>query len=1312
MRPLRRTEGVEAHHISATRLWGIVLLFILLSSYAVWRSERFQNLIQGVSQSRLTAALGRRVTFQTVEFRVFPPSLRLANVRVANDPRLPGDVLFAEEVSIGGGVSLVGQELRLGRIRAVRPRVALVQFADGTWNLPPGLAGSEKKGQGGVTVKIGSVLVQEGLFEFEGRKIHVDGRFEEFAAELVAIANNRYRGTLVSRRATIRLPTAEPLVAGISARFRLDPEAGISLDDLRLQGRFGRLRASGTFEKAGRTAAVLQGNGEVSIEEIERIFHADLGFAGQASIRALLELPQRGGFRIGGRLESAKVRADPFTLEDIAATVSATPEALVAEIERAGYSGGRVTGTFRIANLTGKPQPMTLALEGQGVSVERFFGDIGLSGTGLSASARVTVGLRWGEAGIARASGGGSLRLEPGRASSLVKGRFGLPTAGGGPVSIVDGRIRFEGAEFQFPQSTLALTGGIRIGQWQPDFDLRLRSRDLAEVDRLFQNFLAAGGSKPEALGLGGSGEVSGHLSGRWTEPDAVVQVSAEETRYAGVLLGSVRGTVEMHGGAFFFRPLRIYDGDATLALEGTARYRIEPGRPRFDLAVSANAYPLSRILEYLDFHYPVEARVSGSFPVSGSPEALSGGGAVRLTDATLWGQKVSQATARIVFTPGRVAVEDLRASVGTGVVGGRAALSVREKTFEARMAGDAIPLEAVEALRETSKDITGKLSFELSGGGSFERPDLKATASISDATLFGHPIPDGREPRLAVTMTRGVVDATASVPDRWSISASGDLFAHPARMEVKLDAADLNAFLLMTPLSPTEGRGGALAVNGTLVLPDKAGELASGTFTVTQARLDLPNRPGVLATSGAVRVELARGRLTFQQFQASGEGTSLKAGGIIDLGASPRRLDLAVSGTVDAALLALQFPDIGMTGKVVLDLRGTGTLESPSVTGTARIENGRYRVASLSQILDNIDATLTFQGSRADLEGRAKFGGGEVYASGSLRMESVSLKDFRVSLQARRVALRYPQDLRLQVDADLVATGDGARNDIRGEVTLLRGTYSRDFEVTLTDLLVRSRPSGFAAREPWKERTSLEVRIVSAAALEVRNNLARLTATVDLLARGTIADPSVTGQILLDEGGRVTFRDVRYSIESGTITFASAHGFTPILDIRARAEVKGYDLVVNLVGTWPRIQTSFSSDPPLPDETIFSLLLTGSAPARATTDATSESIVSAGASIAAGAAASTLTRPTQRLFKLDRFQIDPVFTGGQLSEIRSTLGKQIAPNLFVTYSQSLDTSKPPIVQIEWQVSNTVVLRAGRDENGVYLVDVRRRTRY
>ena len=1315
MSPIRPTTGVTAHRISVTRLWGILLLFLALASYAVWKSERFQNLVQGVSQARLTEALGRPVTFHTVDFRVFPPSIRVADVRVANDPRLPGSFLTAEEVSIGGGVSLVGQELRLGRIRALRPHIALVQFPDGTWNLPPKLSGPSRPGGGGVSIKIGSVLIQEGIFELDGRKTAISGRMEDFASELTSRPGNRYHGAMLARRTTLRIADSEPLVAAMSVRFDLDPKLGVTVDDLRLEGKFGRLEAQGALEHPSRLGAIFSARGDVSIDEIERVFHVDLGFSGQARVSARLEIPYGRPFRIAGRVEAPRVAADPFLLEDIAASVTATPEALVAEIDRASYAGGRVTGTLRIGNLVSKPQLFTLAVDGRTISLERFFGDIGLKGVGLSGNAAATLALRWGAAGIMRADGGGTLRIEPGPASSIVRGRFGVPTAGGGPIAIAGGRIGFEGVTVRLPQSTVDLAGGIRIGQWQPDFDFKLRSRDLSEIDRVFQNFLAAGGSKPEPLGLGGTGEVTGHLAGRWTLPEATAQLSAEDAHYAGVPFGSVRGTVEMREGAFFFRPLRVYEGDAALSLEGMARYQVVPGRPRFDLQVAAHRYPVSRILQYLDLDYPVDGRVSGEFPVSGSPEALSGGGPVELVDATAFGQKLSRVTGRVDFTPGRLALEDLQATLaGGGTIAGRGAFSIRERSFELKLSGAGIPLASVEALRSATSDVAGSLTFQVSGAGPIDRPDLRATASIANAAFFGHALPQGGEPHLEATVAHGVLDATASVPDRWSLHASGDLFGKPARIALKLDAADLAALLLLTPFQLPSGRGGAFAANGTLTLPSAAGEFPSGEITVTRARLDLPERPGILATSGDVRVSLGDGKLTFHQFQAKGEGTDLKAGGSIELGKKPGALDLSVAGTVDAALLAIELPEVGLTGRLAVDVRAGGTLEAPALSGKVRVENGRYRVASLSQFLDDIDATFTFDGSRANLEGRARFGGGDVYAGGNLRLERLALRDFRVAVQARHVSLRYPQDLRLQVDADLVASGTGARNDLRGEVTLLKGTYSKDFEVTLTDLIARSRPAGaLAPAEAWKEQTSLEVRIVSSAALEVRNNLARLTATVDLLARGTIADPVVTGQITLDEGGRITFRDVRYDVESGTITFANARGLTPILDIRARAEVKGYDLVVSLVGTWPRIQTTFSSDPPLPDEQILGLLLTGTAPAtRSGIDTAGESIVSAGASLAAGAAAGALTRPTQRFFKLDVFEIDPVFSGGQLSDVRSKVGSQIGPNLLVTTSQSFDTSKAPIFQIEWRVSDTVIVRARRDENGVYLVDVRRRTRY
>src|SRR5512144_663652 len=100
--------------LSTLRLFSVLLVFLVLAGYAVWNSERFQTLFQGVSESRISEALGRPVTFRKVEVRFLPPALRLADVRIGNDPRAgPGPFLSADELSIGGGISLSGNELRL-----------------------------------------------------------------------------------------------------------------------------------------------------------------------------------------------------------------------------------------------------------------------------------------------------------------------------------------------------------------------------------------------------------------------------------------------------------------------------------------------------------------------------------------------------------------------------------------------------------------------------------------------------------------------------------------------------------------------------------------------------------------------------------------------------------------------------------------------------------------------------------------------------------------------------------------------------------------------------------------------------------------------------------------------------------------------------------------------------------------------------------------------------------------------------------------------------------------------------------------------
>ena len=1303
----------EAQRLSASRLLLIVVLFLILAVYSIWNSDRFQTLMVGVSEQRLSELLKRPVSFRRVQFRIFPPSLTLADVRIENDPRVPDvPLLSAAELTIGGGISIGGTELRLGRVRAVGARVSLVQFPDGTWNLPPGLtAPAEKKG---LAVRVGELVIQRGLFELEGRQMGMDGRLEDFALELTSLRRNRYSGTLACRKAELKLPQAEPLIFGLDLSFRLDPEHGASIDDFRAVGEFGDLHASGAVETLKNPTILLMVSGDLHISEIERIFRSNLGFAGDARIRAEVRIPPAGGLRIAGHLSAPKVDAKGFLIEDLEATVSARPEALVAEISKARYAGGTATGLFRIQDLAGggKARPMTLALEARNLQLERFFGDIRLPGTGLSGGAALSLALRWGEGGLERADGGGTLDIKPGPATSLVRGRFGIPTGGGGTLSVVDGRIGFDGAIFRFPASSLELTGGLRIGQWTPDFEFRLRSRDLVEVDRLFQNFTAASGGRPGPLGLGGSGEVDGHIAKSWGNPVVSAQIAAENASYDGVLFGSVRGTAGMEDGAFLFHPLRVYEGSATLSLDGLVRYRRDPARPTLDVTVAAKDYPLRRLLDYLDLEFPISGFVTGTFPLHGSPpDSVAGSGTMTLAEAEVWGQKFPVITGRATLEPGRFELDEVRADLGGGTLGGRGAIAYREKTFEVRLAGDAVPIEALQAVRDASDDLSGKLTFQLTGSGTMDRPDLTVSAALSDAVFHGRPLPPALSPKLEARLTRGELSGTLSVPDRWTLKGSGEPFGSPGRVDVELDAPDVAAFLGLTPFQLPEGVGGAVSASGRFTWPEEKGAPMSAELVVREARLDTRDRPGLLRAAAPAKVSIRNRVVTLESLRAVGEGIDLTIRGALDTAASPKTINARISGEAQATVLELVRPGLAASGRLTFDVAASGTVEKPEFNGSIRVADGRYRGFGYS--FEDLEGTLRLVGNAGELEGlRAKVADGEAFAAGTFRLDGGKLSSFRVALQGRRVSVRAIPSLRLIVDADLVAAGDLENREIRGEITLLRGTYTKDVEVTVSDLMARSRPgAALAAREPWKERTSLDIRIVSAASLEVRNNVARLSGTVDLNARGTLAEPVLLGQILLDEGGRVVFSDVRYEIEYGAITFSNTTRIAPFVDLRARAEIKAYDLTVSLVGTWPRVAANFVSDPPLSNDAILGLVLSGTPPDTRREDKTTDQLVSAAGGIVTGAVTGGLTRGTRQLFKLDRFQIDPVFEGSNLTTFRTTIGKQITQDLVVTSSIALDSSRDPIIRIEWQVTDTIFIQLLRDEDGNYSVTFRKRQR-
>ena len=68
----------------------------------------------------------------------------------------------------------------------------------------------------------------------------------------------------------------------------------------------------------------------------------------------------------------------------------------------------------------------------------------------------------------------------------------------------------------------------------------------------------------------------------------------------------------------------------------------------------------------------------------------------------------------------------------------------------------------------------------------------------------------------------------------------------------------------------------------------------------------------------------------------------------------------------------------------------------------------------------------------------------------------------------------------------------------------------------------------------------------------------------------------------------------VATSVENGTITFSDPNQIDPFIDIQARAWVQNYQITVRLTGTLDRLVPTVSSDPPLEEAGIYSLLALG----------------------------------------------------------------------------------------------------------------------
>ena len=150
--------------------------------------------------------------------------------------------------------------------------------------------------------------------------------------------------------------------------------------------------------------------------------------------------------------------------------------------------------------------------------------------------------------------------------------------------------------------------------------------------------------------------------------------------------------------------------------------------------------------------------------------------------------------------------------------------------------------------------------------------------------------------------------------------------------------------------------------------------------------------------------------------------------------------------------------------------------------------------------------------------------------------------------------------------------------------------------------------------------------------------------------------------------------------------------------------------------GNLERLNATFTSDPPLPEVEVLSLLLSGSpsslADQMANLQNPSQNPYGGAEALLLGQAASLVSQRVGSLFGFDAFKIQPQARGGEtLSSARVSVGKHLSRDVYVSYTYDPSSTGGQRFQVQWQVGQGLSVLLTQEQDS-YAVDVLWETRF
>jgi hypothetical protein len=1292
--------------LAAVALWALIWFI---------QGERFGSFVARRVEQAAEAYLEREVSIGALRVKVLPLGAEIYDFRLGGPE--PDDPPFAEveQILIDADITDFRQpHLYLHQVKLVGPRIYLDFVGKGVNNLPRGKKSARDpeahRRRLPLKVTVRYLALERGFLELRQQRLPMALTAESLTAEVSGNLERQLRGSFSAPAVEVSLPKGDPVVGALDIAVDLDP-SGLTLKKGRLEGIDLTAAVSGRIEWDAEKEVVLelQAQGDTSLfrrmgfidDQVQGPFELVGGMAWRS---------EAWGFR--GELESRELILLGRPIGHVHCVLSGDRNGLEFDIQRADYGGGGIRGAVKV-DYRGSDKSLEVDLLLDEVELLTLLADQHIPVSDLSGTVSGVFNYHFPLGDANHGQGWGDLKIKARDNADpqalVVKGTV--------PLIIEGGVIRTRAARLRANAHDVTATGFFDIASRAGRFEYEIHTTRIAELLRL----LPLEESDEPALWLptSGQGEIDGTLFVGPNGPSTQLQLDLQEVEAPGFSADQAQGRLLVGSEGIEDLRLELLRPGGGLIVTG----RFPFGQPDagsadsdFSMAVDASKWPMSQVRPWLPFELDLDGSVTGSLVLSGSLERPEGDLVARI-ESMWWGDLLADSlTLDMQFDSQRAVFRHAVLTAPAGQVELSGSLDLVEDVVALEVSSSDLDMMAEPLVSMLPLEVGGSVRVSAVVRGTVEEPQV-------DADLFWHELSVGERAlgedgsaELHAHMQGGDLTLSGDLLGLVTLEGGGRLTREGLDLSIPVRGSDMQGLVSLFGAEAIPECSGDFA--GVLSLQAVFGadqpwhaELALDRFSVELADQILTNLEPVVMHFSVDGFHLdsffVGDPVTESEMYLSGVVAFDEA----------RSLDMQMQASLETTWLTLLLPELGLrSGRFDVLATVEGTLETPRLDGQGTLTNGQVILPGIPHALDNIRGQLLFYPEQIVVDSlRADLAGGRVRASGLL----LPISDnggfgYQLQMFAENLNLRFPEGWLSRGDAELslASTEDG--HILRGNVQLERAYYLQDVKVSMTQML-----RGIFARQrvevdrasALETATQLNIVIDGPGALRVRNNMADLRGDIDLVVRGTVANPVLFGRVEVERGGTISYSGTKYTIDQGLVTFANPFAIEPVIDLAASARVREYRVTMSLFGTLDNLNANFSSDPPLADLEVLSLLTTGETSWRG-----SRSIQAEGETEAAmratgllyGQAASLISERTSNLFGFDRVRLEPLTTSsGDLSSARVTVGKQVSRDLFLTYSYDPSTTEEQIIQVEWVFMEGTTLVLTQDGDGSYSADIR-----